>query len=112
MHRGKRSGRKREQVGADGARLSEPRVAVILGCHRRGVANHSPAGRMFDIKREPALQVWLVEARKSHARIHGNKQSVEVFIAIIFIFIPGNGLTRGSRIADERDRERVPAGDG
>ncbi len=84
----------------------------VIDCDRGRVANDRPAGRAFEIERESCLQVRLIEAWKGHAGVHGHKQSVEVFVAIVFVFITCDCLTSGSRIADECEREGVLADDG
>ena len=92
-------------VSANCARLSIRR-------DRGRVADGGPARRVFEFEREPGFQVRLVEAWKGHAGVHGYKQGVEVFIAIVLVFIPGDGFTCGSGIADECEGKRVVAGDG
>src|SRR6185437_12995009 len=58
---------------------------------------------------EAPLQIRLIEARKSHARIHGNEERVDVLLAVVFVFEARDRLARRSYRRNEIDGELVLA---
>src|SRR5271165_1982547 len=76
---------------------------------RGRVADGGPSRGVIEMEGEPGFQVRLVKAWKSHAGVHGNKQSAEVLIAVVLVFKARDGLAGGRGVAGERERECVPA---
>src|SRR4051794_13255646 len=58
------------------------------------VGDHCPCSWHVYAELETSLQVRLIEAWECHARIHRNKQGVNIFVTIIFIFIARERLAR------------------
>ena len=80
-----RPGGKRKKIRTDGLRCLEMSVDTS------GIRNHCPVRRSRRVQRKTCLQIRLVEARKRLVRIHGNKQRVDIFAAILTVVIARNG---------------------
>ena len=93
-------GRKGKKISADRAGLGKLRVHAV-SAHLLGVTDNGPAGRMMKIKCESSLQIRLVKARKGHAGVHGNEQRVEIFAAVVLVFIASDGFAGRASVAGE-----------
>src|SRR2546421_415014 len=100
MYLAERPGGERKKIGADGPgiskkslRLSSPDADVAL---RGRIGDDRPACRSYDFQAKAPFQIRLVEAGKGHIGIHGDKQRVDVFAAVILIFKARDGLARRS----------------
>src|SRR4029077_20932817 len=59
------------------------------------VRNDRPGFRRGQLQGKAALQIGLVKAWKSHARIHGHKQAVDVFAVVVVVVETRERLSRG-----------------
>src|SRR5436305_11605182 len=89
-----------KKIGADGLgfskkslRLSSPDAYVAL---RGRIGDDRPACRSYDFQAKAPFDVGLVETGKGHIGIHGDKQRVDVFAAVVLIFKARDGLARRS----------------
>ena len=76
---------------------------------RRGVADDSPICGVIEIKDEAGLQVGLVEAGEGHAGVHGDEEGVEIFAAIVAVFVAGDGLAGWGGVAGEGEPDSIAA---
>ena len=65
---------------------------------------------MLNIETKLCFQVGLIEARERHARIHWHKQRVEIFAAVILVFIPRYCFARRCRVAGKDQLDCVFSG--
>jgi hypothetical protein len=66
---------------------------------------------VLEVECESGLQVRLVEAWKGHTGVHRHEQGVEVFVAVVPVFVARDGFAGESGVAGERESEGVRAGD-
>jgi len=63
--------------------------------------NDGPRWRRGDGEFETAFEVGLIEAGEGHARVHGDEEGVEVFLAVVVIFEASDGFARGGDVGGE-----------
>src|SRR5580698_10156934 len=102
MHADPRAGREGEEISRDRTGLGEGRdafPAVCLNPVRAVVADDGPVGGRADVEGETGFQIRLVEAWKGHACVHGHEERVEIFAAIILVFVASDS---GTGLGDAR----------
>ena len=105
MHFAEGARGKSEEISADGPGFFENGKALAgtslrLGFHGR-IGDHCPAFRSSHFEMKAPFQIRLVEARKSHLRIHGNKERVEVLGVVVFVFKARDSFSRRSYRSSE-----------
>ncbi len=85
-----------EEISADGCRFGELVAHRPRGRHHAdpGVRNHRATRGRVDVQSKPPFQIGLIKTRKRRTGIHRNKQRIEIFAAVVLVFVASDGLTR------------------
>ena len=98
MHFAKRPRSKGKQIRADGAcfgKNGKAPAGTSLGLRfDRRIGNGRPIFRRGQFEPKAAFQIGLVKTGKGHLGVHGDKQSVDVLGAVVFVFKASDGSPR------------------
>src|SRR5690348_15802761 len=110
----KRAGGEGEEISADGPCLAETSQELLVSCpHLRFggcVRDRRPVPRGGELQAKTAFQIRLIEARKGHLRVHGNKQSVNVLRVVVLVLEARDGFSGCSDRRREIQADRVFSG--